>query len=362
MSSTPMDARRQPDEADLRSRRFVTQGYENALHRMYLYGLGLREAELSQPLVGLAVGDNEGLAIHAAISDIKDRAATACWQANLTPMEFVVPVTAGTSDWQATVAERELVADSSELVVRGHWYDALVGVAGGTPALAGLAMALVRLRLPGRLLVPAEASDGPDEMVAALVDLGLAEVIGPRSGSEGIAISLADLASTPSADQRVRAAVEDPAGLRLPGLGTEALGHLAAVLWEAGIERLDALVDVSVLSVSGPEGEVLAVGRPDLPTGTLPVVIDGELVELQAGGSSYRVAAVDRPRPDGWAVLMAPDGLELLRRTSAPVSARSLSGPAAVEALERTSLLAAATLGAVEHPGDRDGPLRYHHL
>ena len=140
------------DKANLPSRH-VTEGPERAPHRSYYYAMGLTEEQIHQPLVGVVSTWNESAPCNISLMRQAQAAKTGVWEAGGTPREFTtITVTDGIAmghqGMKSSLASRDLIADSVELSVRGHCYDALVGIAGCDKSLPGLMMAMVRLNVP----------------------------------------------------------------------------------------------------------------------------------------------------------------------------------------------------------------------
>ena len=139
------------DKARLPSRH-VTEGPERAPHRSYYYAMGLSDEQIHQPLVGVVSTWNESAPCNIALMRQAQAAKTGVWEAGGTPREFTtITVTDGIAmghqGMKSSLASRDLIADSVELSVRGHCYDALVGIAGCDKSLPGLMMAMVRLNV-----------------------------------------------------------------------------------------------------------------------------------------------------------------------------------------------------------------------
>ncbi len=146
-----MDAQRF-DKANLPSRH-VTEGPERAPHRSYYYAMGLTEEQIHQPLVGVVSTWNESAPCNTTLMRQAQAAKQGVWEAGGTPREFTtITVTDGIAmgheGMKSSLPSRDLIADSVELTMRGHCYDALVGVAGCDKSLPGLMMAMVRLNVP----------------------------------------------------------------------------------------------------------------------------------------------------------------------------------------------------------------------
>ncbi len=140
------------DKSKLPSRH-VTEGPERAPHRSYLYAMGISEAEIHQPLVGVATCWNEAAPCNIALNRQAQAVKMGVKQAMGTPREFcTITVTDGIAmgheGMRSSLASRETIADSVELTMRGHCYDALVGLAGCDKSLPGMMMAMIRLNVP----------------------------------------------------------------------------------------------------------------------------------------------------------------------------------------------------------------------
>ena len=133
--------------------RHVTEGPERAPHRSYLYAMGLTAAQIHQPLVGVASCWNEAAPCNISLMRQAQAVKKGVAAAGGTPREFcTITVTDGIAmghgGMRASLPSREVIADSVELTIRGHAYDALVGLAGCDKSLPGMMMAMVRLNVP----------------------------------------------------------------------------------------------------------------------------------------------------------------------------------------------------------------------
>ncbi|MBO38269.1 MAG: dihydroxy-acid dehydratase [Rhodospirillaceae bacterium] len=140
------------DKAKLPSRH-VTEGPERAPHRSYLYAMGLTEKEIHQPLVGVATCWNEAAPCNISLSRQAQAAKKGVAENGGTPREFTTitvtdGIAMGHAGMKSSLVSREIIADSVELTMRGHCYDALVGLAGCDKSLPGMMMAMVRLNVP----------------------------------------------------------------------------------------------------------------------------------------------------------------------------------------------------------------------
>ncbi|MBW4981281.1 dihydroxy-acid dehydratase [Mameliella sp. CS4] len=133
--------------------RHVTEGPARAPHRSFLYAMGLSEDEIHQPLVGVATCWNEAAPCNIALNRQAQAVKLGVKEASGTPREFTtITVTDGIAmgheGMRASLASREAIADTVELTMRGHCYDAIVGLAGCDKSLPGMMMAMVRLNVP----------------------------------------------------------------------------------------------------------------------------------------------------------------------------------------------------------------------
>jgi dihydroxy-acid dehydratase len=137
--------------------REVTEGIERAPHRAFLRAMGLNDEALQRPFVAVASTWNEATPCNLAL----DRQAAAVKRGVLaaggTPREFVTiavsdGIAMGHEGMRASLVSREAIADSVELMVRAHCYDALVGLAGCDKSLPGMLMAMARLNIPSVFL------------------------------------------------------------------------------------------------------------------------------------------------------------------------------------------------------------------
>jgi len=140
------------DKSKLPSR-YVSVGPERAPHRSYYYAMGMTEAEIQQPFVGVVSCWNEAAPCNIALMRQAQAVKLGVKAAEGTPREFcTITVTDGIAmgheGMKSSLVSREVIADSVELTMRGHCYDALVGLAGCDKSLPGLMMAMVRLNVP----------------------------------------------------------------------------------------------------------------------------------------------------------------------------------------------------------------------
>jgi len=137
--------------------RHTTEGPERAPHRAFYYAMGLTEEEIHRPIVGVASCWNEAAPCNIALMRQAQSAKRVVKDAGGTPREFcTITVTDGIAmgheGMKSSLVSREVIADSIELTVRGHCYDALVGVAGCDKSEPGMMMAMLRLNIPSVFL------------------------------------------------------------------------------------------------------------------------------------------------------------------------------------------------------------------
>ena len=140
------------DKAKLPSRH-VTEGPSRAPHRSYYYAMGLTEEQIHKPFVGVVSCWNEAAPCNIALQRQAQSAKKGVAGSGGTPREFcTITVTDGIAmghqGMKSSLVSREVIADSIELTMRGHCYDALVGIAGCDKSLPGIMMAMLRLNVP----------------------------------------------------------------------------------------------------------------------------------------------------------------------------------------------------------------------
>lgn len=140
------------DKSNLPSR-YVSVGPSSAPHRSYYYAMGMTEEEIAQPFVGVATCWNEAAPCNISLARQAQSVKKGVKAMNGTPREFTtITVTDGIAMGHAgmysSLPSRDLIADSVELTMRGHCYDALVGLAGCDKSLPGMMMSMLRLNVP----------------------------------------------------------------------------------------------------------------------------------------------------------------------------------------------------------------------
>ena len=140
------------DKSKLPSRH-VSVGPEKAPHRSYYYAMGMTEEEIARPFVAVASAGNDSAPCNTALDAQANICREGVVEGGGTPRRFnTITVTDGIAmghqGMKSSLVSREVIADSVELSVRGHCYDALVGFAGCDKSLPGMMMAMLRLNVP----------------------------------------------------------------------------------------------------------------------------------------------------------------------------------------------------------------------
>jgi len=133
--------------------RHATEGAERAPHRAFYYAMGLTSEQIHQPFVGVATCWNEAAPCNIALMRQAQAVKQGVAAGGATAREFcTITVTDGIAmghaGMKSSLPSREVIADSVELTVRGHSYDALIGVAGCDKSQPGMMMAMCRLNVP----------------------------------------------------------------------------------------------------------------------------------------------------------------------------------------------------------------------
>jgi dihydroxy-acid dehydratase len=133
--------------------RHATEGVDRAPHRAFYYAMGLTTEQIHQPFVGVATCWNEAAPCNIALMRQAQAVKKGVASVGATPREFcTITVTDGIAmghaGMRASLPSREVIADSVELTMRGHSYDALIGIAGCDKSQPGMMMAMCRLNVP----------------------------------------------------------------------------------------------------------------------------------------------------------------------------------------------------------------------
>ncbi len=140
------------DKSKLPSRH-TTVGADRAPQRSFYYAMGLDAEDIAKPFVGVVTTWNEAAPCNISLARQAQAAKKGVERAGGTPREFTTitvtdGIAMGHAGMKSSLASREVIADSVELTVRGHCYDAILGIAGCDKSLPGLMMAMVRLNVP----------------------------------------------------------------------------------------------------------------------------------------------------------------------------------------------------------------------
>jgi dihydroxy-acid dehydratase len=226
----PDDARKPSFDKSRMPSRHVTVGPQRAPHRSFLYSMGLTEAQINQPLVGVATTWNEAAPCNIALARQAQAAKKGVAASGGTPREFTTitvtdGIAMGHAGMKSSLVSREIIADSVELSMRGHCYDALIGLAGCDKSLPGLMMAMVRLNVPavfmyGGSILPGRFK-GRDVTIGDVFEGVGAHIVGALSDDE---LHELECAACPSAGScgglftaNTMACVSEAIGLALPG-------------------------------------------------------------------------------------------------------------------------------------------------
>jgi len=183
--------------------RHVTEGAARSPHRSYYYAMGLSTADIKKPFVGVASCWNEAAPCNTALMRQAHAVSEGVKAGEGTPREFcTITVTDGIAmgheGMRSSLVSRDWIADTVELTIRGHSYDALVGVAGCDKSLPGMMMAMLRLNVPsvflyGGSILPGRF-EGKDVTVADVFEAVGANAAGMNTMSDEKLAALEKLA------------------------------------------------------------------------------------------------------------------------------------------------------------------------
>jgi len=209
--------------------RHATVGPDRAPHRSYYYAMGLSREDMARPFVGVVTTWNEAAPCNIALGRQAQVVKHGVARAGGTPREFTtITVTDGIAmghqGMKSSLVSREVIADSTELTMRGHAYDAMVGLAGCDKSLPGLMMAMVRLNVPavfmyGGSILPGRFK-GRDVTVQDVFEAVGQHAVGKMSDED---LALLESVACPSAGScggqftaNTMACVSEAIGLALP--------------------------------------------------------------------------------------------------------------------------------------------------
>ena len=145
--------------------RVITEGRDRAAARSYLKGIGLTDDDIKKPIIGVASTWIGTMPCNLNLRALAQKVMQGIREAGATPQEFNTiaisdGITMGTEGMKTSLVSREVIADSIELVTRGHMFDAVICLVGCDKTAPGAAMALARLNIPGMLLYGGSIAPG----------------------------------------------------------------------------------------------------------------------------------------------------------------------------------------------------------
>ncbi len=209
--------------------RHTSLGPDRAPHRSFYYAMGETEKDVAKPFVGVVSTWNEAAPCNIALMRQAQSVKKGVRASGGTPREFcTITVTDGIAmgheGMKSSLISREVIADSAELTVRGHCYDALVGIAGCDKSLPGLMMSMVRLNVPSVFIYGGSILPGTYKGKDVTV-VDVFEAVGKHSSGQMSAAELRklELVACPSAGAcggqftaNTMACVSEAIGLALP--------------------------------------------------------------------------------------------------------------------------------------------------
>jgi len=262
------------DKSKLPSR-YVSVGPESAPHRSYYYAMGMTEEEIAQPFVGVATCWNEAAPCNIALSRQAQAVKLGVKAKKGTPREFTTitvtdGIAMGHAGMKSSLVSRDLIADSVELTMRGHCYDAMVTLAGCDKSLPGMMMVMVRLNVPsifmyGGSILPGRFK-GRDVTVQDVFEAVGAHSAGEMSDED---LHLMECVACPSAGScggqftaNTMACVSEAIGLAVPGSAAapapyesrdayaEASGQMVMDLLEKNIRPRDIVTKDALINAA----------------------------------------------------------------------------------------------------------------
>ena len=249
------------------SSRNVVEGTARAPHRAMYKAMSLTDEDLARPFVGVCHTGNEATPCNIHLPQLALKAKQGVADAGATPREFATiavsdGIAMGHEGMKSSLVSREVIADSIELMVRAHQYDALVGIAGCDKSLPGTMMAMARLDIPSVFVYGGTIMPGMlDGRELTIVDVY--EAVGSYDAGSISLEQLKDIenAACPNAGScggmftaNTMASISEAIGLALPGSASppaedarrEAMAYdtgaaCARLLLETGIRPRDIL-------------------------------------------------------------------------------------------------------------------------
>ena len=175
----------------------ITQGKERAPARAFLKAIGLTDEDMKKPIIGIANTWIGTMPCNFKLRELAQDVARGIREAGGTPMEYNTiaisdGITMGTEGMKASLVSREIIADSIELVARGHMFDGIVALVACDKTIPGAMMALMRLNIPGLILyggsIMPGRHNGRDLTIQDVYEALGANVAGKMSDDEFLAI------------------------------------------------------------------------------------------------------------------------------------------------------------------------------
>ena len=313
--------------------RNVVEGTARAPHRAMYKAMGLTDDDLSKSFIGVCHTGNEATPCNIHLPSLAQNAKKGVTDGGATPREFSTiavsdGIAMGHEGMKSSLISREVIADSIELMVRAHQYDALVGIAGCDKSLPGTMMAMARLNIPsvfvyGGTIMPGmldgkeltvvdvyEAVGSYDAGKISLEELkNIEDVACPNAGScggmftantmasisEAIGLALPGSASPPAEDDRREKIVYESGKTcaNLLNLGIKPLDILTFEAFENAITMLNAVGGstngiLHLLALSNESGIKLSYGDFERIRKKTP-----HLADMKPGGS-YVMNSLDK--------------------------------------------------------------------
>lgn len=248
------------------SSRNVVEGTSRAPHRAMYKAMGLTDDDLSKPFIGVCHTGNEATPCNIHLGGLAQKAKEGIADSGATPREFSTiavsdGIAMGHEGMKSSLVSREIIADSIELMMRAHQYDALVGIAGCDKSLPGTMMAMTRLNLPSVFVYGGTIMPGMlDGRELTIVDVY--EAVGAYDAGQLSLEALKNIENTacPNAGScggmftaNTMASISEAIGLALPGSASPPAeddrrekmvydsGKACAKLLELNIKPLDIL-------------------------------------------------------------------------------------------------------------------------
>ena len=153
-----------PEKLNKRSS-LITEGPARAPARAMLKAMGLKDEDIYRPMIGIANTWIETMPCNFRLRRLAEKIKEGVRQAGGTPIEFNTiaisdGITMGTEGMKTSLISREVVADSIELVGRGHYFDAIIAISGCDKTIPGTVMALCRLNVPSLMIYGGSIAPG----------------------------------------------------------------------------------------------------------------------------------------------------------------------------------------------------------